>query len=289
LLLFADLDGTLIVEPNGVGPKLLKLIEAVRRSGGELIPASARPMPHLAEMFEGDGPGSFAIGSGGATIARLGRGGGFEVLHEELLDSTHGDDYLALLWKWREEGRGIVFFFCGHQADFEVAVSRGSCELDPEELATIVGRRSMRRTVVPPAGGLLGVSLLAPCRPDRLFPLCSAELLPEGWRATVYPEYRVPGWSWLEVFSVRANKAEACRRVISLWRQEAGRALVTMAVGDATDDVGMFETVDVSFCPSDASKEARGAVSMSLPAPAGEDFAAALLAKVERREFRPSA
>lgn len=281
-LLFADLDGTLIVEPMGIGPRLRDLIAAIARGEGAFIPTSARPVPHLATMFGAYGLGSFVIGSGGAVVAHLAAGGSFEVTHEEVLHPGQGAEYMARLWRWQEEGRGIVFFFRDHHADFEVAVGAGSCRLRADDLSKIVGRRPMRSVTAPLlSGGLLGVSLLAPSSLEQLHQFCSASLLPDSWRASVYPEYRLSGWSWLEVFSTRANKAEACRRVIDLWRERTGGEVATMAVGDAADDVGMFEAVDLSFCPSDASAEAREAASEVLPAAAGEEFAVAVLAKVE--------
>ena len=278
-LLFADLDGTLIAEPKGMGRELRKLVEASLRNGGGFVPASARPVPHLAAMFGKSAPGSLLIGSGGATVARS-TPRSFEVLHEEALDLREGAAPLGRMLEWRDEGLGIVFFFRGHRAAFEVAVAAGSCRLQPDDLAMIVGRRPMREVTAPPHGDLLGVSLLAPSPVERMRRLQAALPVPDGWRVTAYPEYRAPGWSWLEVLPRHATKAEACRRVIGLWREKAGGEFETIAVGDAPDDVGMLAVAERSFCPIDASAAAREAVTEVLPAAAGEDFAAALLERL---------
>jgi hydroxymethylpyrimidine pyrophosphatase-like HAD family hydrolase len=134
-------------------------------------------------------------------------------------------------------------------------------------------------TARPSTESLLGISLLAPVEPNRLQTLL-AEPLVEGWRASIYPEYRLPGWSWLELFSQRANKAEACRRVIALWGERHSCSPSTVAIGDAPDDVGMFGAVEESYCPADASEKARRAASEVLPVAAGDGFARAVAARL---------
>jgi hydroxymethylpyrimidine pyrophosphatase-like HAD family hydrolase len=280
-LLFADLDGTLIIEPGGVGPKLLELIGFAAKNAGSLIPVTARPVPHLAEMFRACDLNSFVIGNGGAVIARL-EAGSFEVIAEEALDPAAGSDFLRALWRWGAAELGVTFFFQGSEADFEVCFGGAVGGLDPDDLATIVGPRPMRHVEGPPADeGLLGISLLAPCDPTRLLPFKADPLLPSAWRATVYPEYRIPGWSWLEVLPAGATKAAAVRRVLRSWG-EADAGPATVAVGDAIDDVGMFDLVDTSFSPSDASEPARMAATEVLDAPGGEEFAAEVLDRMER-------
>ncbi len=276
-LLFADLDGTLIVAPAGVGPRMAGLIDAVQRGGGSFVPVSARPVPNLAAMLHRYIPGSLAIGSGGAVLARLAADGSFTVLHEETLGPAASAE-LGALWAWPEEGRGVVFMFGASKSGFEVGVASGACELEESALATIAGDRPVRRleAMASPPDPLLGISLLAPCEPPPLRALSLSRRPPRGWRASVYPEYRVPRWSWLEFLPERASKGEACRRAIGLWRGRDGGPPVTLAAGDASDDVGMFARVGTSYCPADASPEARRAASEVLPAPGGEEFAAAL-------------
>ncbi len=279
LLLFADLDGTLIVEPAGVGAQLIDLIDHVCSTGGAFVPASARPVPHLAATFAGRLPFSPAIGSGGGVIAELGSGGEFSPIREETIDPADGPELFSSLEACQRNTRGTLFFFQGSGAGFEVVVI-GSDEhtLRSRDLQIVVGHRPMRRVSRLPKfeHPLLGISLLAPSSRWEIEALSTEIDLPTAWRASTYPEYRIPGRTWLEVFPRDANKANACRWVIDYWGRKHGSTPKTVAVGDATDDVGMFGVVDTSYCPTDASEAARVAASEVLPSKAGDGFAGAL-------------
>jgi hydroxymethylpyrimidine pyrophosphatase-like HAD family hydrolase len=285
-LLFADLDGTLIVEPNGMGPNVTNLIEVTSATGGSLVPTSARPITHLAKLFHDHSQVSFAIGNGGAIIAKIRSVDDYLVLNEETLAAEDGVDCVSDLYRWQEEGRGIMFLFHDSHALFEVGAVGDTSVLDPQDLAVIIGDRPLRHAVdISPSQRLLSVSFLAPLEPDQVRTLLSPSKMPMFWRASVYPEFRVPGWSWLEIFPKSANKAEACRRVIQLWSTEFCKKPVVTAIGDAPDDIEMLRMADRSYCPSTASEEVRRAVSEVLVQSGGNDFAAAVATRIKAATY----
>jgi hydroxymethylpyrimidine pyrophosphatase-like HAD family hydrolase len=281
-LVFADLDGTLIIEPASIGPRAVDLITLASATGGAVVPVSARSISHLAKLFYEHPQVSFAVGNGGAVIAKIFTAEKrYSVLHEETLTVQDGTGFVSSLYKWQEDGRGLIFLFHSSDSLFEVGVVGDVSVLGPSNLALIVGDRPMTHTEDPfPSQKLLGVSFLAPLESHQIRALLPQKNLPDIWRSSVYPEYRVPGWSWLEIFPESANKAKACQRVLQLWSTEFGRKPVTTAIGDANDDIGMLRFADQSYCPSSASEEVQKVVSEVLPQPGGDDFAAAVTARI---------
>lgn len=283
-ILLADLDGTLITAPDGPGGDVEELARLMAVTGGALVPVSARPIANIARMFLGHDTVSLAVGSGGGVVARISAGRVAEIVHEETLDLGKGRLLLDAFIALQDDGVGMTLVFQDSRSAFEVLISRGDRGLSQRDLQEIIGDRPMRQVAerdiiaMPQSMHPLGASFLAHADPEVVAQLLPKALLPSGWRSSVYPEVRVPGWSWFEAFPESANKGRGGKRVIEAWSAEFGTPPTVIAVGDSADDVGMFRVAKRSYCPATAAREARRAASRILPEPGGAKFAAAVAA-----------
>jgi hydroxymethylpyrimidine pyrophosphatase-like HAD family hydrolase len=287
---FADLDGTLMA--RGEPLELLataELLKGVQERGGVFVPVSARPVPIIATLFQPFSPVVLAIGNGGALIARIGQGNLVETLKESTLDLSSNLSLLEAFADWSERGLGYLFVFRGSDAEFEVEATGPMDDLSDESLHLIVGSRPFSALphsfCVAPLSNLrpLGISFLAHTNSDTLARMASGVSaldteLPEDWRISIYPEFRIPGWTWLEIFSKSANKGDACAEMIRLLKSERrnGGGFEVIALGDAIDDLPMFRLATRSYCPSDAASEVRDAASQVISESAGPNFVKAI-------------
>ena len=280
-LLFTDLDGTLIVGSDDLKHEASRLIGLARATGGSVVPVSARPVGNIARMFRGH-KDIFVIASGGGVIGKISDGRIIEIVHEETFEPDSAIHLMSAMLMLQAEVAGALFTFQDSTHEFEVIVSGDSTELGSAALRTIIGNRPVRHADYHTMSReyqsrcLLGVSFLARTTSEGLRRLIPLELMSPRWRFAIYPEVRIPGWSWCEAFPVAAEKGQACCRVLDLWIAKAEITPLATAAGDSADDVAMFTMVNQSCCPSTASDEVQGAVTMVLPVPGGEPFARAM-------------
>ena len=122
----------------------------------------------------------------------------------------------------------------------------------------------------------LGVSFLARAQPEDLRDVVANLPIPQQWRASVYPEFRITGWTWLEIFPVAANKGAGSRHAIDLLTFGTPRDVEVIAIGDSAEDIAMFRIAKRSYCPSTAAPEVHRAASRVIPQPGGPQFVAAV-------------
>ncbi len=290
-MLLADVDGTLMEPGTSLPDSTGGLIDVVTMLGGVVVPVSARSAGGLARLFSAYHEVSLAVGSGGGVIARIGRGALTGIVHEERLSLRRGQAVVDALLALRDSGTGTLLAFSGSDSSFEVIESSGRGALPPDSLRTIVGDRPLRRAG--PEEGyeqlramrLLGMSLIALAEPGQLRDLMEHLSVPPEWRAAIYPEFRIPGWTWLEFFPAAANKGAGSRRATEALAPGARHGPELIALGDSADDIAMFAIADRSYCPITAAPQAQRAATAVLPEPGGPRFVAAvseLLAQAAR-------
>lgn len=289
-MLVADLDGTLIIPSGALGPGCRRLVAALDEQNGVLVPASARPIDSIAQVFSDTPAVDLVSSSGGGVIGRVARGRVRAVLQEEVLTLSAGATFVAELQAHAEAGDGVLFEFADSSRNFAVAIV-GSELLTRNELSTLVGQRPIelasddldaRSDALRQA---LGVSFLAPVTlsssettvPDDLDD--AIKNLPRGWRWTTYPEVRLPGWQWLEVLPERAAKGPAADRIVAMLTHGSLPPIV-IAAGDATDDIPLLSRAAHSWCPSTAADDVKIAAHEVLEAPGGDAFANALAQRI---------
>lgn len=283
IILLADLDGTLIERSASVGQGCRRLIAELEKRQGLLVPASARPIDNIARLFATTPVVGPAIASGGGVIGVIDRGRVTDVLHEETLELSDGDRFLAALRAHAEAGDGVLFQFRDSSRDFAVAIT-GAPQLQRNELEMLLGtrrRESADQTASLAASRALGVSFLGRAArssepralPDGLEGVVAH--LPPHWRWTAYPEVRLPGRQWLEVFSDRAEKGSASDWIIARL-SEGTESPKILAAGDAADDIALFKRAARSWCPATAREDVQAAADEVLQVPGGDAFADAL-------------
>ena len=277
-IIFADLDGTLISGVDHIGDGVVKLLQAASSANGVVIPVSARPVTNIATLFKGQPAVSYAIGSGGAVTAHIDSNGVASVMHEETLALRDGLLVMEMFAELRDKAPSMTFVFKGAADQFEVAIIGEASSVSDDDLSRIVGERPIvRESTIGLDGRVLGISALV--RSDAVdldVLVAEAETLAQGWRGVAYPEYRLSGWSWVEMFTSVVTKESACQRFIATVVDERDTALTTIALGDSRDDVGMLRLADLSYCPSTASEEALTVATEVIPAEGGDYFAAAI-------------
>ncbi len=296
LVLLADLDGTLITPSAALGPGLRALVAELGRRNGVLVPVTARAIDNVARVFSGVPEVHLVVASGGAVTGCVAGGRVAAVLREEALTLSAGAAFVAALRATAQAGGGVYFEFGDWSRRFTVAIVGGD-QLTRGELAMLVGARPVdheydgRDTgLVEPGRQVLGVSFLGRAKPadsERALPEGLDDIVsevPAGWRWTAYPEVRLPGWQWLEVFSERAAKGPAADWVIATLAGGA-RSPAVLAVGDSVDDVPLFARATNSWCPMAAPAEVQAAAHEVLEVPGGEDFAAALAHRIRELDL----
>jgi hypothetical protein len=211
-------------------------------------------------------------------IARLRPDADFVVVDEKTITLADGLRVVEMLDNHRTTMTALVFWFKSASDHFEVKIVGDQAALPAAAISEIVGARPMRwASEINPGDKALGISLLVRGSADDLLPVAaSAEALVPAWRATTYPEYRLTGWSWLEIFSKAANKVNACLDVRELWMAERQIEPITIALGDSRDDVEMLRVASRSYCPATASVDAQAVATEVINQPGGEPFAAAV-------------
>lgn len=290
LVLVADLDGTLIAPSEAIGPGCRELVAAIRAQNGILVPASARPLDSIAGVFSEIGAVDLVVSSGGGVIGRVAKGQSRAVLHEEVLTLASGAAFIAELHARAQAGEGVLFEFADSSRNFAVSIVGGHL-LTADERSTIAGQRPIAPTgedlgaLSNTSRRALGVSFLigaaASDRDTVLPPGIDDALrdLPDDWRWTTYPESRLRGWRWLEIFPRHAAKGHAAERVLSMLARDDRRPMM-IAAGDAADDIPLLSLAVHGWCPSSAADEVKGAADEVLQVAGGDAFASALAQRV---------
>lgn len=213
-------------------------------------------------------------------IARLQPDTDFVMVDEKTITLSDGLRVIEMLDHHTTAMTNLVFWFKSAADHFEVNIVGDRAALPAAAISEIVGARPMRWTSgIDPEDKALGISLLVRGNADDLVTVAaSVEALVPAWRATTYPEYRLTGWSWLEIFSKPANKVNACLDVRELWMAERQTEPepITIALGDSRDDVEMMRVASRSYCPATASADAQAVATEVINQPGGEPFAVAV-------------
>jgi len=290
LVLVADLDGTLIATSGPLGPGCRRLVAALDEQNGVLVPASARPIDSIAQVFSDAPAVDLVSSSGGGVIGRVANGRVRAILHEEVLKLSAGATFVAQLRAHAEAGDGVLFEFADSSRKFAVTIA-GEKLLTRDELSTLAGQRPIEAAGEKPdaepvaSRQALGVSFLARVasssseRTTHNFLHGAVRDLPHGWRWTTYPEVRLPGWQWLEVLPERAAKGPAADRIVAMLTH-GSRPPIVIAAGDATDDIPLLSRATHSWCPSTAADDVKIAAREVLEAPGGDAFANALAQRI---------
>jgi hydroxymethylpyrimidine pyrophosphatase-like HAD family hydrolase len=294
VVILADVDGTLIEGGGKVLSSASPLIKVITELNALVVPVSARPVDALARLFKPFTGVTYAIGSGGGVAAGISQGRVGRILHEKTMDLSLGAELIDAFLRWRDQERGSVWIFCSSRALFRVIESSRHGRLSAEQKAIICGSRPFQ-----PAAGTsfhedlhdlrpLGISFLAAGEPAGIQRLLRGVPVPASWRIAVYPELRVPGWTWVEAFPHAANKAQTCDWLLTAILDVQRGSVPVIALGDSAEDVGMFRLADLSYCPRGSAQQAIDAATALVDAPAGEPFvsevAQLLLDELVRRE-----
>jgi hydroxymethylpyrimidine pyrophosphatase-like HAD family hydrolase len=270
-LLVSDLDGTLLDESGRLPSEFEELMKLLTELGAGFVPASSRSPQNVSSLFADAGEIEWAICSDGATIIRL-HPQGFEVHHEELLDSSAAVRSLEILLA---AGVEVPILFTGAAAEFRVLVgshAAGRCSLELADLLADGRPISFHSTaelrVAVREAGVRAVSAYGEMEALAAAAVPIVATPPPGASSYLYAETRLPtGSGWLDLFSERVGKEHAVRRLLA----DEDAELIAV-LGNGVNDVATLALTPVSACPADSAAEARAVAGICSRAPGGGSF-----------------
>jgi mannosyl-3-phosphoglycerate phosphatase len=263
IVIFSDLDGTLLDEETYSFTAALPALEQVKRNGVPLVLCTSKTRAEVELLHQGleiDTP--LVVENGGAIFVRPNH------FASELQDWQQRDGYRVLVLG----AEYPLLVQALRKASMESgAVTRGFCEMTVEEVAEITGlspdqawlarRREFDEAFVLET-------------PQRKRELCEA-IERQGYRWT-------EGGRFFHIMGA-SDKALAVAKLMELYRAEHGEVR-SIGLGDAPNDLGFLRRVDVpvvirSRHAERMQKEIPEARVTSLPGPAGWNEAVVALLK----------
>ena len=259
-----DLDDTLFDDNQTLSVRGAKAIEALRRLGTAVIPATSRGVLSFNEVRGAADFGPFAVLSGGAVTIDLLRN---EVVSLRILD-------LPLALSLIADIRRIT-------PDISVAVETTTRFFGENWIMTHTGLRGTEELVGDVAMGLAEPPLkLLLAHPGGLNnSIIEAIQQSVADRADVM---RKPG-PWVEVIAAGTDKVVGLKEVVSLMGADSDQVL---CVGDEENDVEMLRWAGTAAVVANATSRATEQADLLLPSNA-EDGASLLLERLAEAQLRP--
>jgi mannosyl-3-phosphoglycerate phosphatase len=223
VLVFTDLDGTLLDSRTYSYAASLRGIELLRSRGAELVLVSSKTLPEMEELHQSFALASPMIFENGGGIAYPRRRAGGAARYRVELTGLSAEE-LAVRLKSFEELIGRP--------------TRTILQMSLRELSELTGldgtsawRARMRRASLPfiiPSG-----ESIEPERMERIEKKARREGL-----------FFTRGDRFFHLSSRRANKGAAVKRVAAFYRKSSGRAsIATLGIGDSENDIPMLRAV----------------------------------------------
>jgi hydroxymethylpyrimidine pyrophosphatase-like HAD family hydrolase len=272
-ILALDVDGT--ITAHGRPPRaesLDRLTRAATAAAVEIVVATARPVPNVAQMFRNVGSVTRAICANGACAVEMRDGRAVRLLSEKVLDSDVIGSFLEMGLAQQE----WAFLFRGWHGKFRIdCLNTGDMAIEGTIVGSLTRGRELRharsRADELSVDSALAASLLV--RSTRLRNVAqevSDAVLANSTAVLAYDEVAVPGWSWVECVPERGGKADAMRAIEPRWATAAVRRI---GVGDSQSDLGLLREADFSICPADAESSVLQLADLVAPVAGGESFA----------------
>ena len=238
-----DLDGTLLLPDETISPRNQAAVRAALDAGFEIIIATARwyrMAEHVGAMFGLRGP---AIACSGAQVRRLD-----ETADADLFDVRLPPKFVASLYNVCDEQRCVATVALGHDV-----VIKLEGEIDPAELPPGLRQVPSLRSTAPEVPRIALIQGTAASR--RIV----EELAPEWEERVRFTEsVSSQGKIILTLTAVGADKGLA----LAVACKDLGLApSEVVAIGDADNDIEMFDLAGASYAMGQAGEAVRAAAT----------------------------
>jgi hypothetical protein len=289
-LCVSDLDGTYL-ESNGNLPSNSEKFLSFLNDGNAIFAVATSRSPHnVLNMFSHLETELLGICSDGATNLIF-RDQGWHILSEQLIPTNIAETLLerVLVCDIPKE----LFFFTGAEFDFGIfhyspCGARESLAIMQSILddgrpilhvddVSISGRTSITKSL----RAISWLDMDENIKHD--YEALALTDLEYKINVLQYPEVRYPPYSWLDIVSEEVNKGVALKVLVdSLWFTRP----VIFALGNAKNDLGLFDEADFSYCPSNAAVDVKRVATKVLPAPNGEAFLVSVMEELDNSLLR---